>query len=95
MQSKSKEAKGCLVSEKSCTGLNWLSAALLNTIVFLKGKKGMIKLQAVYWMENVVFFTCNEKEIREIVVKMLEARVKCLDQHCGIYLSTLALSMIQ
>jgi hypothetical protein len=42
----------------------------------------MIKLQAVYWMENVVFFTCNEKEIRALVVKVLEARVEHLDRRC-------------
>jgi hypothetical protein len=49
---------------------------------FSKGKKGIIKLQAVYWMENVIFFTRNEKEIRELVVKVLEARVKGLDSCC-------------
>jgi hypothetical protein len=36
----------------------------------------MTKLQAVYRTENVVFFTCNEKEIGEFIVKVLEARVK-------------------
>jgi hypothetical protein len=46
---------------------------------FLKGKKGMIKFQAVYWMANVLFFTRNQKEIRELVVKVLEARVKHVD----------------
>ena len=80
-QSKSKEGKSCFLSEKaaqdaiSCP-LLFLSSSLL------KGKKGMVKLQAVYWMENVIFFTRNEKEIRELVVKVLEARVKCLDSCC-------------
>jgi hypothetical protein len=46
---------------------------------FLKGKKGMIKFQAVYRMANVLFFTRNQKEIRELVVKVLEARVKRVD----------------
>jgi hypothetical protein len=45
---------------------------------FLKGKKGMIKFQAVY----VLFFTRNQKEIRELVVKVLEARVKHVDSCC-------------
>jgi hypothetical protein len=49
---------------------------------FLKGKKGMIKFQAVYWMANVLFFTRNQKEIRELVVKVLEARVKHVDSCC-------------
>ena len=42
----------------------------------------MIKFQAVYRMANVLFFTRNQKEIRELVVKVLEARVKGLDSCC-------------
>jgi uncharacterized protein YceH (UPF0502 family) len=42
----------------------------------------MIKFQAVYQMANVLFFTCNQKEIRELVVKVLEARVKRVDSCC-------------
>jgi hypothetical protein len=49
---------------------------------FLKGEKGMIKFQAVYQMANVLFFTHNQKEIRELVVKVLEARVKHVHSCC-------------
>ncbi len=42
----------------------------------------MIKFQAVYRMANVIFFTRNEKEIRELVVKVLEARIKHVDSCC-------------
>jgi len=44
--------------------------------------KGMIKFQAVYQMANVLFFTHNQKEVRELVVKVLEARVKHVDSCC-------------
>ena len=49
---------------------------------FLKGKKGIIKFQAVYQMANVLFFTQNKKEIRELVVKELEAIVKHVHSCC-------------
>jgi hypothetical protein len=42
----------------------------------------MIKFQAVYQMANVLFFTHNQKEIRELVVKVLEARVKHVHSCC-------------
>ena len=48
---------------------------------YLKGKKGIIKLQALYWMENIVLFTCHDKEIRALVLRVLESRVEHLDQH--------------
>jgi hypothetical protein len=81
MQLKSKEGKSCFFSEKAAQDA--ISCLLLFlSPSFLKGKKGIIKLQAVYWMENVIFFTRNEKDIRELVVKVLEARVKGLDSCC-------------
>jgi hypothetical protein len=63
MPSKSKEAKGCLVLEKVAQDSIGCPLLFLSPS-FLNGKKVMIKLQAVYWMENVVFFINNENEIR-------------------------------
>jgi hypothetical protein len=83
MQSKSKEGKSCFLSEKAAQDAISCPLLFLSSS-FLKGKKGMVKLQAVYWMENVIFITRNEKEIRELVVKVLEARVKCLDSCCTV-----------
>jgi predicted house-cleaning noncanonical NTP pyrophosphatase (MazG superfamily) len=48
---------------------------------YLKGKKGIIKLQALYRMENIVLFARHDKEIRALVLRVLESRVERLDQH--------------
>jgi hypothetical protein len=81
MQSKSKEAKSCLVLEKvaqdSIASLSYSSCHCH----YINGKKGIIKLQALYQMQNLVFFTCNDKEMRALVLKVLEVRVPPLQQN--------------
>jgi hypothetical protein len=62
---------------------------------FFKGKEGYDQVAGCLSDGECGIFTHNEKEIKEFIVKLLEARVEHLDQHCGIYLSTLELSMVQ
>jgi len=47
---------------------------------YLKVKKGIIKLQALYRMENIVLFARHDKDIRALVLRVLELRVERLDQ---------------
>jgi hypothetical protein len=39
---------------------------------YLKGKKGIIQLQALYRMENIVLFAGHDKETRALVLRVLE-----------------------
>jgi hypothetical protein len=60
MQPKSKEGKSFFFSEKAAQDAISCPLFFLSPS-FFKGEEG---LQAVYRMENVIFFTHNEKEIR-------------------------------
>jgi len=50
---------------------------------FLRAKKGMVKLQAVYRRENLTFTIHNNQELKENVLHLFGLQVERLQQHCA------------